>query len=211
MISQLQQKIEDLDIANKKLEKYSHTLEELVAEKTADLVSTNSKLSGIINYSADGIIIIDEKGKIESVNPAVENLVGISKENLTNMNFSNISHYSNKAEFKEALKDNPEIYLKDCYILNSLRDKKIPVEINFAFIETDRREDLRRYVGIIRDISVQKENERLRDDFIATLAHDMRTPLLAEIQTLNFFLDGSIGKLDDKQTMLLATMKRKGF
>ena len=67
LISQLKQKVDELDVANKKLEQNSHNLEELVAQKTADLVSTNSKLSGIINYCADGIIIINEKGKIESV------------------------------------------------------------------------------------------------------------------------------------------------
>ena len=46
----------------------------------------------------------------------------------------------------------------------------------------------------------------MRDDFIATLTHDMRTPLLAAIQTLKFFLDGSIGTLDEKQKVLLSTM-----
>ena len=208
LIAQLQQKVKELDCANQKLEKYSHNLEELVAEKTADLLSANSKLSGIINYSADGIIIIDEKGKIESVNPAAENLIGIAKETLETMNFSNISNYKNKTEFKTALKEEPEIMLKDCYILNSLRDKSIPVEINFAYIETDKYEELRRYVGIIRDISAQKETDRLREDFIATLTHDMRTPLLAAIQTLKFFLDGSVGELDEKQTLLLSTMKK---
>lgn len=208
LISQLQQKVEELDLANQKLERYSHNLEELVAEKTADLLTANSKLSGIINYSADGIIIIDEKGKIESVNPAAENLIGIAKETLETMNFSNVSNYKNKTEFKNALKEEPEIMLKDCYILNSLRDKSIPVEINFAYIETDKYEELRRYVGIIRDISVQKENDRLRDDFIATLTHDMRTPLMASIQTLSYFLDGSLGELDDKQNLLLSTMKK---
>lgn len=53
---------------------------------------------------------------------------------------------------------------------------------------------------------MQKETERLRDDFIATLTHDMRTPLLAAIQTLKFFLEGAIGELDGKQRILLSTM-----
>ena len=52
----------------------------------------------------------------------------------------------------------------------------------------------------------QKETERLRDDFIATLTHDLRTPLLAAIQTLKFFIDGSLGELDEKQKILLSTM-----
>jgi signal transduction histidine kinase len=34
----------------------------------------------------------------------------------------------------------------------------------------------------------------------------MRTPLLAQIQTLKFFLEGAIGDLDEKQRVLLSTM-----
>jgi len=48
----------------------------------------------------------------------------------------------------------------------------------------------------------------LRDDFIATLTHDLRTPLLASIQTLKFFLDGSLGELEDRQKVLLSTMQK---
>ena len=48
----------------------------------------------------------------------------------------------------------------------------------------------------------------MRDDFIATLTHDLRTPLLAAIQTLTFFLDGALGELDEKQKLLLSTMQK---
>lgn len=207
LLSELRQKIGELEIANQKLEKYSHGLEEIVAQKTADLVKTNSKLSGIITYCADGIIIIDEMGHIEQANPACENMVGLSEETLQKMNFANITHLEKKQDFKEALKENSEVFLRDCYILNTLRDKTIPVEISFAQIASEETE-LKKFVGVIRDIRAQKEMERLRDDFVATLTHDLRTPLLAAIQTLKFFLDGSLGKLEDKQKVLLSTMQK---
>lgn len=208
LLSQLREKIDELEIAKTQLEKYSHGLEEIVAQKTADLLKTNSKLSGIINYCADGIIIIDEKGHIEQTNPACENFVGLSEENLLKMNFSNITHCENKNDFKEALKESSEVFLRDCYILNSLRNKKIPVEISFAEIASEEDEKTKKFVGVIRDIRAQKEMERLRDDFVATLTHDLRTPLLAAIQTLKFFLDGSLGSLEDKQKVLLSTMQK---
>lgn len=208
LLSQLREKIDELEIAKSELENYSHNLEEIVAKKTADLVKTNSKLSGIINYCADGIIIIDEKGRIEQVNPACENFVGLSEDTLRKMNFSNITHCEKKQDFKEALKENSEVFLRDCYILNSLRDKKIPVEISFASIDTEEEETVKKFVGVIRDIRAQKEMERLRDDFVATLTHDLRTPLLAAIQTLKFFLDGSLGNLEDRQKVLLSTMQK---
>lgn len=211
LISQLKEKIDELEDAKKQLEKYSHSLEEIVAEKTADLVKTNSKLSGIITYCADGIIIIDENGHIEQANPTCENMVGLSEKTLMGMNFQNITHCDNKKDFKAALKNDSEFFIRDCYILNSLRDKKIPVEISFAPIESidsDEKKITQKFVGVIRDVRVQKEMERLRDDFIATLTHDLRTPLLAAVQTLKFFLDGSLGELGDKQKVLLSTMQR---
>jgi len=208
LLSQLREKISELEIARNQLEKYSHGLEAVVAEKTAALVKTNSKLSGIINYCADGIIIIDENGRIEQANPACENFVGLSEKTLINMNFSNITHLEHKKDFKEALKENSEVFLRDCYILNSLRNKKVPVEISFATIIADEDENVKKFVGVIRDIRAQKEMERLRDDFVATLTHDLRTPLLAAIQTLKFFLDGSLGSLEDKQKVLLSTMQK---
>ncbi len=208
LLSELRKKISELETAKKELENYSHNLEEMVAQKTADLLLANSKLSGIVNYCADGIIIIDESGHIEQVNPACENLVGLSEKTLLNMNFSNITHLENKKDFKTALKEDSNLFLRNCYVLNSLRDKKIPVEISFAQIETEDNSCVKKFVGVVRDVRVQKEAERLRDDFIATLTHDLRTPLLAAIQTLKFFLDGSLGELQDKQKVLLATMQK---
>src|SRR5574344_246130 len=112
LLQHLRQKIDELEIANTKLENYSHNLEEIVAEKTADLVKTNSKLSGIINYWADGIIIIDEKEHIEQANPTCENMVGLSEDNLKKMTFSNIANCKDKSEFKNALKEDNEIFLR---------------------------------------------------------------------------------------------------
>ncbi len=59
---------------------------------------------------------------------------------------------------------------------------------------------------LVDTIKAQKEIERLRNDFIATLTHDLRTPLLAAIQTLEFFLDGTLGGISENQTKILATM-----
>ena len=77
LLSELRKKIAELEDAKKELEKYSHKLEQIVEERTADLKQSNAKLEGIFNYCADGIIIINEDGIIEQVNPACENLIGL--------------------------------------------------------------------------------------------------------------------------------------
>mgnify|MGYP003090895733 CR=1 FL=1 len=216
LLSDLRDKILELEAAKKQLEEYSLNLEKLVAERTSDLAQANCKLSGIINNCADGIIIVDAKGHIEQVNPACENMVGLSEKSLCKKKFQEIA-YSNIKELNSSKEnksgsifglgsEQTEILLRDYYIVNQLSGKHTPVEISFAVISSDEDNNAEKFVGVIRDVSVQKETERLRDDFIATLTHDMRTPLLAAIQTLKFFLDGAIGELDEKQKVLLSTM-----
>ena len=77
-------------------------------------------------------------------------------------------------------------------MINYTKDIKIPVEISIAPV-LDNKNNF--YVAVIRDVTYQKETERLRDDFIATLTHDLRTPLLATISGLDFVLDKSLGEV----------------
>jgi len=98
------------------------------------------------------------------------------------------------------------LLLRDFCIRNPFTHPETPVEISFARINPD--DDYKRFVGVIRDITEQKKADKLRDDFIATLTHDLRTPLLAAIQTLKFFLDGALGELTEQQRLLISTMQK---
>ena len=208
LISELNNKIEELSQAKSQLEKYSHSLEEIVMQKTADLVESNTKLSAIINYCADGIVIVSPEAKIVQANPAFENITGLSEKLLIGKSLKEFI-VSDEKQLKKITNEKKEVLLRDAAVKNCINDKNIPVEINFAPIPSDGKDATQvNYVGVVRNVSLQKEMERLRDDFIATLTHDLRTPLLAAIQTLQFFLDGTLGVVEEKQRMLLDTMKK---
>ncbi len=207
LLSELRQKISELEDAKKELEKYSHNLEQIVEERTADLKQSNAKLEGVFNYCADGIVIINEDGIIEQVNPACETLIGLVGDKLLMTSIDDYLFSKKTFISKELHKlDESELLLREFYIKNPLSNTETPVEISFARINPD--DEYKRFVGVIRDVTEQKKSDKLRDDFIATLTHDLRTPLLAAIQTLTFFLNGALGELDEKQKLLLATMQK---
>ena len=60
---------------------------------------------------------------------------------------------------------------------------------------------------LLRDIKKLKELEQIREDFSATLAHDLKIPILAEKNTLQFFLKGAFGTISDKQKEALENMQ----
>lgn len=66
-------------------------------------------------------------------------------------------------------------------------------------------EDGKRAV-LVLDGTDHFETQRMRDDFVATLTHDLRTPLLAAEITLGLLTKGSFGVLNDKQQEVLETM-----
>ncbi len=58
------------------------------------------------------------------------------------------------------------------------------------------------------DFAAQSQLISLREDFASTLTHDLKTPLLGAIATLNAFLEGQFGSISQVQTQVLATMER---
>lgn len=199
--------ISKLEYTNEELKKYSQHLEELVKEKTNDIIGMNKQLSAVITNCADGIILLDSLGNIIDVNPACESLFGLSEEILKSKNIKEL-FISKTVNFDIVLSDTEEKFLREIDIVNAVNANKIPVEISCACIQSQDEIQNSNYVFVIRNVNFQKEMERLREDFIATLTHDLRTPALAAIQTLEYFLNGKLGELNDRQRLLLETMKK---
>jgi len=186
----------------------SHLIENLeatVRERTQELRDANYRLSAIINHSADGIITVSKEGEILQYNPAFCAMCGIDEP--VDMNICSIAEdmqgYPLTTRF-----DDKDVFIRDYKVKNQKTGKLTPVEISLAPIPADNEKGKSYFVGVIRDVTYQHEMERLRDDFIATLTHDLRTPLLAAIQTLRFFLDGTLGEFGEKPMLLLDTMKK---
>lgn len=45
-----------------------------------------------------------------------------------------------------------------------------------------------------------------REDFVATLTHDLKTPIVGANMVLSAFLDGTLGKLNDEQTKIIGKL-----
>ena len=72
----------------------------------------------------------------------------------------------------------------------------------------DREDMIKEYQNdLSKKINVLKELEELKEDFVATLTHDLKVPILAEKNMLNFLLDKRFGELNEKQTEALLHLK----
>ena len=194
--------IEQLQEKNEELKKYSTHLEDIVREKTSNIIEMNERLTAVIDNCADAIIVVSKNGKICEVNPSGQSLFGMSEDIIKNESIENIFE-TTEIDWERILASEKEKFIREVYALNAVNGNKIPVEISCAYV-VEKQE----YVFVVRNVKYQKELDRLREDFIAALTHDLRTPSLAAIQTLEYFLNGTLGNLTKKQKMLLTTLKK---
>jgi signal transduction histidine kinase len=60
----------------------------------------------------------------------------------------------------------------------------------------------------LREVTQQRELDRLKDDFVATVSHELRTPLTSMMGFLEMIREGEAGELNDEQKRFLAIVYR---
>lgn len=100
--------------------------------------------------------------------------------------------------------------------LSNLKDINVENAANRLF-ETisDREMMIKEYQSTLADknlsleqiIKNEKQLQMFKDEFTATLTHDMKVPVIAELNSINYLLDGRFGELNEKQKDILNLMK----
>jgi len=65
------------------------------------------------------------------------------------------------------------------------------------------------FTGVVRDISHQKEIERLKQEFVSSVSHELRTPLTAIKGSVGLIASGKLGHSLDEQTQSLIDVTQR--
>ena len=197
--------------ANRKMNELTLTLEERVKTRTLELEKTigllareKKKSERIIQEIGDGVMVLDIQGKVLLVNPAAQKLLteGSQTKHL-NMG-TDIRHYP---KIQEIFKDTSETLVKEI----ELKDPNYPDPRVFKAIVTplkDERKNLLGKVIVFHDITVLKEMDLFKSDFISHVSHDLRTPLMTITGAIENLSDQIVGHLNKKQEEYLSLMSK---
>jgi PAS domain S-box-containing protein len=145
------------------------------------------RLKAIVETAVDGIITIDERGLIESINPAAERIFDYTHDEVVGRNIAMLMSDPERGQHDHYLLDylrtGRQKIIGTIREVRGLRKDKSVFPMELAVSET-RLGTRRIFTGIVRDITeyqriveALKDADQRKDQFLAMLAHELRNPL----------------------------------
>jgi two-component system sensor histidine kinase VicK len=179
--------------------------EEIAWKKYNKVLSEKRDTESVIRNIAEGLVVLNNQGKVIMMNPAAEKLLGVSKKDMFG---KSISDNLKEEQLVSLVKDSSDKHEREIELISQKDDetKKI-LRASSAVIENENGQTIG-MVSMLSDITKQKELERLKSNFVSSVSHELRTPLIAMEKSLSLILNKKAGPLSKMQEEFLAISER---
>ncbi len=199
--------LQDLALAFNKMcedmRRYSEFhVDELVAEKT--------KTEGIIYSSEDGIILTDQEGRVQLINPKARAVLDLTADNNDVLAGRPLWSFIKDDRMAVALRESIEGDApKSLRVVNLSKDNiRRFYSISVSLVNAPEVNDTSYWIVIVlRNITAEKELDQLKDDFLQSLTHDLRSPMTAIRGYLQVLSEEMAGPLTPDQKKMLNVME----
>jgi signal transduction histidine kinase len=165
-------------------------------EAESRLTERNEELSTILSLSPDGLVSFDADGWVTETNPAFLAQTGWPRDGL--LGVSRAAFWARLADLGEAEEPEPGA----ASLLRFARPRPLVLECRVVVARGGAR------VAYFRDVTQADELDRAKSRFVATAAHELRTPI-AVITGYAEFLEASDPPATQRGE-ILSTMRRHG-
>jgi len=201
-----------LDIVNL-MALITKTVSELVLGKYRLFKSSQEYLHVLINSVSDSIISTDNEHNITMVNSASEHIFQWDAGQLAGRSILSLLAGQ---ESVDTYLDKASNHCREKSWLGELLAKKsdqteFPVHVSLSGIVDPEKERNAGYVAVVRDISEEKRVQRMKEDLVAMVTHDMRNPVLSVEKALQLLADSDLAfneQLSEILTMAIGTTKQ---
>ncbi len=189
-------------------------LQEYKTSNIEKLMMEKKRIETLINNMADPVIGLDEKKHILFMNNVALKISGLQQEQVIGKAVQDIAMkndlvrslvqdlFMNKEEKENSKKEPIKIYAdnKESYFEKEI----IPIKI----IPTGEKEEkLIGNVILLQNITPYKELDFAKTNFIATVSHELKTPISSIKMSLQLLENKQIGQVNEEQQSLLDSIK----
>lgn len=176
----------------------------LIRQRENEIESERDKVVAIVNNLVDGIIFLDQAGRVLLINPYAQRILNVQLRQVMHkvLQPRQFAHYLQPlVEFMYLATNEPVYQTAELTITED--DEHLILQVT-ALQVTDSDGDHIGSLVVLRNITKEKDLDQMKSDFISVAAHQLRTPLATLKWLFKMLLDGDGGPLTAKQQDLLA-------
>lgn len=147
----------------------------------SDASLERERLTSLINSMADGVLAIDESGKIVISNGAALNILDINSTltgRLLDRVLKLIDKNNQPVDLSEVIHNTKTQFASRDWRLSYPDGSTVNLYVSLAPVRLGYgQEGMKGYVLLLRDITHEKSLEEERDEFISVVSHELRTPI----------------------------------
>lgn len=163
------------------------------------LILKQAQLSSFLNNTSLFIFMLDPDGKILLGNDKFNELIGESDRTYLGKTLKDTV----LAKYSETLSSGLESVVYD----KEIKTNNVLIELNgvknwLRVVKSPVFDKNEKVIGascVMRNIDEEVQLKIRRDTFLATVSHDLKTPMVAQIRALDLVLNGAFGKLSEEQ------------
>lgn len=163
------------------------------------------KEQAIFSNAVDIVCTMDDTGRITQANPALLEALDMPEDDVLSRHFLDCVPDECKAIATEFLKLASQSQ-DDAYRAEIAVQSKSGVKRDFLW-SVKYNDDYKTYYCVASDITDRKALEQMKQEFIAMVSHDLRSPLTALLATYDLLTAGAFGTLNEKGVTRIDTAK----
>lgn len=177
-----------------------------------NVVSEKRRMDTIFSHMGEGLMTIDLGGRIQTINPAMLSMLRKTSGELFGKDCREVivtepailDDLINQANYQI---DNQDIFHAACDIVHA-DGSRIPVLVNGSatFDVTGMTTEI---IVVVSNITQLRELERMKDDFIANVTHELRTPLATILLYARLLRGGKAKEDPDREDRYLGIVEEQ--
>jgi len=169
------------------------------------IAAAKQKEQSMIEHSADIICSLDPIGRLTAINPACRHILGYSEDMILGMNLRSLFAEEDINGLNQSLSA-ATLEQEETQYESRVRKRDgnlIDLLWSIHWVPSEKS-----FFCVSHDITQRKELERMKQQFIAMVSHDLRTPLTTIGTYLELLSTGVLGELSEKGRHLLQIAER---
>jgi NtrC-family two-component system sensor histidine kinase KinB len=201
--------------SNDEIQELAQTFNDMVAKlkgysdlQVERLIIEQKKTEAIIFSIKDGIIMTDYQGKIQLMSRMARTILGLDEAE--DVLGQPLWKFLPSPELKTACVDlltKPE-ETRAIDVKMKKGDQEAFYTLNSVHVRTPGRNESLGIVTVIHDVTLEKEIDSMKEEFLHSITHDLRNPLTAIRGFIRLFQSGQTGPLSPIQTKMFETMDK---